>query len=108
MIRPGKPIFLNTTSPYWKREKEDSMETMQKRRAYAPALKGKNTTPTKEEGAIQPFLTSEQACQFMQIGLRTLYKLMAIGLPYYKIGGCTRFQVGDLMDWLQGCNQEND
>jgi excisionase family DNA binding protein len=49
----------------------------------------------------QPLLTLEQACDFLQVSKRALYRLVEKDLPYRKVGGRLRFHRGELDAWTR-------
>ena len=46
------------------------------------------------------YISSKTLCQKLSIAYNTLYKLMAQGLPYVRIGRDYRFKIEDVERWL--------
>ena len=54
--------------------------------------------------ADEKLLTTEEAAGLLKVRPQTLCVWRSSkrhGLPYIKVGGCVRYRMGDLLEWLQ-------
>lgn len=58
------------------------------------------TIPLNEALANQMPLTDLQIAEFLQVSLRQVSRLVAAGLPSYKVGVSRRFDVHEVKQWL--------
>ncbi len=55
---------------------------------------------------IKKYLSVEETCEFLGIKRTKLYKLKnGGGLPYIKLGGSLKFDVEDLIKWMDGLKE---
>ncbi len=51
----------------------------------------------------EPFLTTEEVLEYLQVNLRTVYRLIKAGrIPAVRVGRQWRFRKSDLDTWLEG------
>jgi len=51
----------------------------------------------------EPYLTAEQAAQYLGLAVRTIYNRVQKGaIPHHKRDGILRFRRSELDAWLQG------
>ena len=58
-------------------------------------------TSEHEQGTEPPFLTFQEAQQFLRISHQTLYNLIRQGLPSHKIGKKRVFLREELLQWIR-------
>jgi excisionase family DNA binding protein len=55
---------------------------------------------------IKKYLSVEETCEFLGIKRTKLYKLKNEGgLPYIKLGGSLKFDVEDLIKWMDSLKE---
>jgi excisionase family DNA binding protein len=47
-------------------------------------------------------LTITEIGAYLQVGRTTVYKLLDEGMPSYRVGHVTRFDVDEVLAWLRG------
>jgi excisionase family DNA binding protein len=50
---------------------------------------------------IEKMLTKQELCEWLQVSLPTVDRLMKQGMPHLKIGKAVRFEQEDVKKWLE-------
>jgi excisionase family DNA binding protein len=51
------------------------------------------------------FLSQREAAEFMRVTVQTLIDWRKKGLTFYKVGGMIRYKKEDLINFMEGCKQ---